>query len=59
LVAAAASGVAAVVTIECGWIVTEVGRQPWMVYDVMHTKDAVPAAPSRSLRGAASSDRPT
>ena len=24
-----------------GWIVTEVGRQPWIVYNVMRTKDAV------------------
>ena len=26
---------------ECGWIVTEVGRQPWIVYNVMRTEDAV------------------
>ena len=38
--AAAASGVAAIVALECGWIVTEVGRQPWVVYNVMRTKDA-------------------
>ena len=40
----AASGVAAVVALECGWIVTEVGRQPWVVYNVMRTKDAVTGA---------------
>ena len=39
--ATAVSGVAAVVALECGWIVTEVGRQPWIVYDFMRTKDAV------------------
>jgi cytochrome bd ubiquinol oxidase subunit I len=39
--AVAVSGVAAVVALECGWIVTEVGRQPWVVYDVMRTSDAV------------------
>ena len=39
--ATAVSGVAAIVALECGWIVTEVGRQPWIVYDVMRTKDAV------------------
>jgi cytochrome bd ubiquinol oxidase subunit I len=39
--ATAVSGVAAVVALECGWIVTEVGRQPWIVYDVMRTSDAV------------------
>ncbi len=27
--------------IEAGWIVTEVGRQPWTVYGVMRTSDAV------------------
>jgi cytochrome d ubiquinol oxidase subunit I len=42
--ATALSGVAAVVALECGWIVTEVGRQPWVVYNVMRTKDAVTGA---------------
>jgi cytochrome d ubiquinol oxidase subunit I len=42
--AVAVSGVAAVVALECGWIVTEVGRQPWVVYEVMRTKDAVTGA---------------
>jgi cytochrome bd ubiquinol oxidase subunit I len=39
--ACAVSGVAAIVALECGWIVTEVGRQPWIVYNVMRTSDAV------------------
>jgi cytochrome d ubiquinol oxidase subunit I len=39
--AVAVSGIASVVALECGWIVTEVGRQPWIVYDVMRTADAV------------------
>jgi cytochrome d ubiquinol oxidase subunit I len=30
--------------LECGWIVTEVGRQPWVVYNLMRTKDAVTQA---------------
>jgi cytochrome bd ubiquinol oxidase subunit I len=42
--ATAVSGVASIVALECGWIVTEVGRQPWIVYEVMHTKDAVTQA---------------
>jgi len=42
--AVAVSGVAAVVALECGWIVTEVGRQPWIVYEVMRTEDAVTGA---------------
>jgi len=40
----AVSGVATVVAMECGWIVTEVGRQPWIVYEVMRTEDAVTKA---------------
>jgi cytochrome bd ubiquinol oxidase subunit I len=39
--AVSVSGLAAIVALECGWIVTEVGRQPWIVYEVMRTKDAV------------------
>jgi cytochrome bd ubiquinol oxidase subunit I len=42
--ATAVSGVAAVVALECGWIVTEVGRQPWIVYNVMRTEDAITQA---------------
>jgi cytochrome d ubiquinol oxidase subunit I len=42
--AVAVSGVATIVAMECGWIVTEVGRQPWIVYEVMRTKDAVTGA---------------
>jgi cytochrome d ubiquinol oxidase subunit I len=42
--ATAVSGVASVVALECGWIVTEVGRQPWIVYNVMRTSDAVTQA---------------
>jgi cytochrome d ubiquinol oxidase subunit I len=42
--ATAVSGVAAIVALECGWIVTEVGRQPWVVYEVMRTEDAVTGA---------------
>ena len=29
------------VAIEAGWVVTEVGRQPWIIYGVMRTEDAV------------------
>jgi cytochrome d ubiquinol oxidase subunit I len=38
---AAVSGLAAITALECGWIVTEVGRQPWIVYKVLRTSDAV------------------
>jgi len=42
--AVSVSGVAAVVALESGWIVTEVGRQPWIVYGFMRTSDAVTPA---------------
>src|SRR4051794_26401956 len=42
--AVAVSGAAAVLALECGWIVTEVGRQPWIVYGVMRTDAAVTQA---------------
>jgi cytochrome d ubiquinol oxidase subunit I len=51
--AVAVSGVASIVALECGWIVTEVGRQPWIVYEVMRTEDAVTDAGGVSLTLAA------
>jgi cytochrome d ubiquinol oxidase subunit I len=33
------------VAVESGWIVTEVGRQPWIIYGVMRTADAVTSMP--------------
>jgi cytochrome bd ubiquinol oxidase subunit I len=39
--AVAVSGVVAVVSLESGWVVTEVGRQPWTVYGLLLTRDAV------------------
>jgi cytochrome bd ubiquinol oxidase subunit I len=39
------AGPAATIAMECGWITTEVGRQPWIVYRVMRTADAVNPAP--------------
>jgi cytochrome d ubiquinol oxidase subunit I len=47
--AVAVSGVAAIVAMEAGWITTEVGRQPWIVYDLMRTEDAVSPAPGLYL----------
>jgi cytochrome d ubiquinol oxidase subunit I len=39
--ATAVSGVLAVVCLEAGWVVTEVGRQPWTVRGLLLTRDAV------------------
>ena len=43
--AASISGFAAVIALEAGWIVTEVGRQPWVVFKILRTADAVTQAP--------------
>jgi cytochrome d ubiquinol oxidase subunit I len=34
-------GPAGLIAILAGWMTTEIGRQPWVVYGVMRTKDAV------------------
>lgn len=31
--------------VEAGWIVTEVGRQPWIIWQIMKTKDALSPMP--------------
>ena len=33
------------VATEAGWMATELGRQPWVIYGVMRTKDAVTPMP--------------
>jgi cytochrome d ubiquinol oxidase subunit I len=38
------AGPASVVALISGWIVTEVGRQPWIVYELMRTEQAVTGA---------------
>ncbi|WP_329044992.1 cytochrome ubiquinol oxidase subunit I [Amycolatopsis sp. NBC_01488] len=42
--AVVAAGPLSVVALIAGWITTEVGRQPWIVYGVMHTDQAVTGA---------------
>jgi cytochrome d ubiquinol oxidase subunit I len=37
------------VAIEAGWIVTEVGRQPWVIQGVMRTEDAVTQVPNQFI----------
>ena len=44
---AAAAGPLAAVALEAGWITTEVGRQPWVVYETLRVGDAV--TPARGL----------
>jgi cytochrome d ubiquinol oxidase subunit I len=42
--AVAVSGAGAVLALWCGWIVTEVGRQPWIVQGYIRTSEAVTEA---------------
>jgi cytochrome d ubiquinol oxidase subunit I len=42
---AAVAGFGSVIALESGWIVTEVGRQPWVVFKILRTADAVTHAP--------------
>jgi len=44
LVGGALSGIASVVAMESGWVVTEVGRQPWTVYHLLLTSQAATTA---------------
>jgi len=42
--AVVAAGPLSLVALIAGWVSTEVGRQPWVVYGVMRTEDAVTGA---------------
>ena len=46
---AVAMGPAGLIAILAGWYTTEIGRQPWVVYGVMRTKDAVSSHPASAL----------
>lgn len=43
---AALAGAGSYLAVESGWITTEVGRQPWIVYNAMRVSDAVTNAPA-------------
>ncbi|MFN2556955.1 MAG: cytochrome ubiquinol oxidase subunit I [Nitriliruptorales bacterium] len=47
--AAVLAGFAAPAAVEAGWVVTEVGRQPWIVYGLMRVDEAVTRAPNVRL----------
>jgi cytochrome d ubiquinol oxidase subunit I len=42
--AVVAAGPLSIVALIAGWVTTEVGRQPWIVYGVMRTSEAVTGA---------------
>ena len=37
------------VALEAGWMVTELGRQPWIIYHILRTRDAVTSVPNISV----------
>lgn len=37
------------IAIEAGWMVTELGRQPWIIYGIMRTRDAVTQLPGLAV----------
>jgi cytochrome bd ubiquinol oxidase subunit I len=37
------------VPLEAGWMVTELGRQPWVIYHLMRTKEAVTSMPNVTI----------
>jgi len=41
LLAVSACGPLGLLAVEAGWVVTEMGRQPWIIYKVMRTSEAV------------------
>jgi cytochrome bd ubiquinol oxidase subunit I len=47
--AVVAVGLLTFVALEAGWIVTEVGRQPWTIWEVVRTDDAVTSSPGLDL----------
>jgi cytochrome d ubiquinol oxidase subunit I len=39
------------VAVIAGWIVTECGRQPWLVHDMLRTADATSPVPGATIAG--------
>jgi cytochrome d ubiquinol oxidase subunit I len=42
-------GIAGFLAIEAGWMVTEIGRQPWIIYGLVRTADSITPAPGLVL----------
>jgi cytochrome d ubiquinol oxidase subunit I len=47
------SGPLSFIAIELGWMVTELGRQPWIIYGILRTQDAVTTSPGLDISFAA------
>ena len=39
------------VAVIAGWVVTETGRQPWIVHGILRTADAISPVPGASIAG--------
>jgi cytochrome d ubiquinol oxidase subunit I len=39
------AGPLGIIALEAGWMVTELGRQPWIIYHIMRTSQAVTSMP--------------
>ena len=39
------------VAVIAGWVVTETGRQPWIVYGILRTADAISPVPGATIAG--------
>ena len=42
------------IALEAGWVVTEAGRQPWIIYGIMRTADIVRTCTTSPIRNLAS-----
>lgn len=42
-------GPLAFVALECGWITSELARQPWIIYNIMHTSDGATTNPGTAV----------
>lgn len=49
LIGAILAGPCTVIAVICGWMVTEMGRQPWVINGFLRTRDAVTPAPWVSI----------
>jgi cytochrome d ubiquinol oxidase subunit I len=48
---ALAMGPAGFVAVICGWVTTEVGRQPWVIYGLLRTRDAASPIAAAGVTG--------
>jgi len=37
------------IAVEAGWFVTEVGRQPWIIYNILKTSESVTPMPGQAF----------